>query len=432
MPSRYYYDTSAGGYKTTKYGTKGTGVWRDRRTGKIIQLGNRIRNSNGDYIQLNSDGSVTKLYDAKTTKFTRGKDNRTLASQMDIDNIKSNHIQQNGSWRRNTTNSLNKDTGLRNNKNIYKSTVDNKWHFFNSSSPVRFVNNKAGTQQQYNKLIPQQSSQVQQDIPWYERMKNTAFTNGNQLWDNLKDAGSTLVHGNAFSGKDWMHLIGGVARAGTNVLGATLGALSSGIINPNSEVAQVMQGIGSVFDVGKDAEFLRSVGGRIIGEDPDFYAPWDPRNTGFSNSRHWSWLGGEQERKDLNDSANFALSIFGLKGLGSSAKAALSVPSTINTMKTGFKTATGVVGKTKAVVNPFIENQGFSMIPGVSQVQSGVRAVNNVKDIFAPNMTIGQRLGNAIAAPLNAVTASDPYAYLYGANPSGAFTVSQSLNNNQQ
>lgn len=29
--------------------------------GRTIRLGNRILNSNGDYIQLNSDGTVTKV-----------------------------------------------------------------------------------------------------------------------------------------------------------------------------------------------------------------------------------------------------------------------------------------------------------------------------------------------------------------------------------
>lgn len=49
-------------YKTSSGKTYGSGVWR-REDGTIIPMGNRIRNSDGSYLQLNSDGTSTKLYD---------------------------------------------------------------------------------------------------------------------------------------------------------------------------------------------------------------------------------------------------------------------------------------------------------------------------------------------------------------------------------
>lgn len=58
-----------------KYGKKiGKGVWFDDTDGdgkftnkdRLIQLGNRIRNKNGDYVQLNSDGTMSRVYDAKS------------------------------------------------------------------------------------------------------------------------------------------------------------------------------------------------------------------------------------------------------------------------------------------------------------------------------------------------------------------------------
>ena len=49
-------------YKGANGKTYGKGVWR-REDGSIIPMGNRIRNSDGSYLQLNSDGTSTKLYD---------------------------------------------------------------------------------------------------------------------------------------------------------------------------------------------------------------------------------------------------------------------------------------------------------------------------------------------------------------------------------
>lgn len=58
-----------------KYGKKiGKGIWFDDTDGdgkftnkdRLIQLGNRIRNKNGDYVQLNSDGTMSRVYDAKS------------------------------------------------------------------------------------------------------------------------------------------------------------------------------------------------------------------------------------------------------------------------------------------------------------------------------------------------------------------------------
>lgn len=49
-------------YKSANGKTYGKGVWR-REDGSIIPMGNRIKNSDGSYLQLNSDGTSTKLYD---------------------------------------------------------------------------------------------------------------------------------------------------------------------------------------------------------------------------------------------------------------------------------------------------------------------------------------------------------------------------------
>ena len=60
----FYFDTSQ--RYTDKSGKQyGKGVWKNS-TGKLISSGNRIRQSNGNYIQLNSDGTITTLYNAKT------------------------------------------------------------------------------------------------------------------------------------------------------------------------------------------------------------------------------------------------------------------------------------------------------------------------------------------------------------------------------
>ena len=152
----FYFDTSQRYIgKSGKQYRKG--VWKTS-TGKLISLGNRIRQANGNYIQLNSDGTITTLYNAKTRQFTKGNNGKLLVDANTVNNIKANHIYQNGSWRRNTNNKLNKDTGVQPNKNIYKSTVDNKWHFFNSNDPVTWVNGKALNSQQ----VKQHNQHVQQ------------------------------------------------------------------------------------------------------------------------------------------------------------------------------------------------------------------------------------------------------------------------------
>ena len=59
--------------------------------GQRIRLGNRIKNSDGSYLQLNSDVTSTKLYDDKTKRFTRGANNKLLVNSQDMDNIKHKH-----------------------------------------------------------------------------------------------------------------------------------------------------------------------------------------------------------------------------------------------------------------------------------------------------------------------------------------------------
>lgn len=57
------------GIKNWKTYTGKKGSWY--KDGKLVELGNRIKNSDGSYVQLNSDGSVTKLYNPKTGAFDK-------------------------------------------------------------------------------------------------------------------------------------------------------------------------------------------------------------------------------------------------------------------------------------------------------------------------------------------------------------------------
>lgn len=101
--------------------------------GRIIRLGNRILNSNGDYIQLNSDGTVTKVgsvskgLDQNYLNYLK-KHNLKINTTLEDNAMKSGLINQNGQWGKNSTDTKTK-TKIINNK-TYFLAKDGKYRNF--------------------------------------------------------------------------------------------------------------------------------------------------------------------------------------------------------------------------------------------------------------------------------------------------------------
>lgn len=127
----------------------GQGVWYRKSTGEIIPLRNRIKNTDGSYIQLNSDGSITKLSD-KQGNLTKG--GQTL-SDTDKTAIQNKLIygreairNKNNSFSRKTTGNrtwdidTNRKLTKRNGQNVYQDSNGNYLKSENNKSYI--YNNK--------------------------------------------------------------------------------------------------------------------------------------------------------------------------------------------------------------------------------------------------------------------------------------------------
>ena len=101
--------------------------WK-RADGSQIRLGNRILTKTGDYIQLNSDGTVTKIGTKGkgiTKEWAAEAKRRKIDSTLDNQAIMSGLINQNGRWR---PDSNDKTTRIKNeNGNSYFLGRDNIW-----------------------------------------------------------------------------------------------------------------------------------------------------------------------------------------------------------------------------------------------------------------------------------------------------------------
>lgn len=127
----------------------GQGVWYRKSTGEIIPLKNRIKNTDGSYVQLNSDGSITKLSD-KQGNLTKG--GQTL-SDTDKTAIQNKLIygreavkNKNNSFSRKTTGNrtwdidTNRKLIKRNGQNVYQDSNGNYLKSENNKSYI--YNNK--------------------------------------------------------------------------------------------------------------------------------------------------------------------------------------------------------------------------------------------------------------------------------------------------
>lgn len=373
--------------------------------GQRIRLGNRIKNSDGSYLQLNSDGTSTKLYDDKTKRFTRGANNKLLVNRQDMDNIKAQHVFQNNKWRKDSVESANrpyiqiKPQIIRpNNVNPNISTDDNDT-FLDKNHTLRKL---------YHKYAPKDTNS--------NFMKNINLAYDDII--NYSNRNQTL--------KGRLRAMGDQARFINHGLAAIIGAPLNSIL-PESSKETIGQ-IGSVLDPSK----LINTAGYAV-RNGSWRAPWDKNNTGFlDRSVFGDGWGDTGTRQDLNDIGNAVTSVIGLKGAGSAAKGAVSgirSASKIGTQAAKDVVTSGIKTAAKNTVKNISQAKDLDFVPVLSNIRSGSRMARNIKNTFSPIRTtqaLGARkyLGNVAAPMWHYTMAADPMSFMYAGNPVSMKTYS--------
>lgn len=356
--------------------------------GQRIRLGNRIKNSDGSYLQLNSDGTSTKLYDDKTKRFTRGANNKLLVNRQDMDNIKAQHVFQNNKWRNDSVASANRP---------------------------------------YIQSKPQISKPTKQVTA--EKIYDPKTTDNNFVRNlNLaSDDARNFMYRNPFTNKGATRAMGDASRFVNHILAGTVGAALNKVL-PDSSKEFIGQA-GKALDPSK----LANTAGYAI-QTGQWRAPWDSNNKGFHDRSIFSdqWLGDDEDRQDLTDFGNAVTSVIGLKGAGSAAKGAVSgirSASKIGAQAAKDVVTSGVKTAAKSTVKNISQAKDLDFVPVLSNIRSGSRMARNIKNTFSPIRTtqaLGARkyLGNVAAPMWHYTMAADPMSFMYAGNPVSMKTYS--------
>lgn len=356
--------------------------------GQRIRLGNRIKNSDGSYLQLNSDGTSTKLYDDKTKKFTRGTDNKLLVNRQDMDNIKAQHVFQNNKWRNDSVASANRP-------------------YIQSKPQISKPTNQVTTGRIYDP----------------KTTDNDFVRNLNLASDDARN----FMYRNPFTTKGATRAMGDASRFVNHVLAGTVGAALNKVL-PDSSKEFIGQA-GKILDPSK----LANTAGYAI-QTGQWRAPWDSNNKGFHDRSIFSdqWLGDDEERQDLTDFGNAITSVIGLKGAGSAAKGAVSgirSASKIGAQAAKDVVTSGIKTAAKNTVKNISQAKDLDFVPVLSNIRSGSRMARNIKNTFSPVRTtqaLGARryLGNVAAPMWHYTMAADPMSFMYAGNPVSMKTYS--------
>lgn len=356
--------------------------------GQRIRLGNRIKNSDGSYLQLNSDGTSTKLYDDKTKRFTRGANNKLLVNRQDMDNIKAQHVFQNNKWRNDSVASANRP---------------------------------------YIQSKPQISKPTKQVTA--EKIYDPKTTDNNFVRNlNLaSDDARNFMYRNPFTNKGATRAMGDASRFVNHILAGTVGAALNKVL-PDSSKEFIGQA-GKVLDPSK----LANTAGYVI-QTGQWRAPWDSNNKGFHDRSIFSdqWWGDDEDRQDLTDFGNAVTSVISLKGAGSAAKGAVSgirSASKIGAQAAKDVVTSGVKTAAKNTVKNISQAKDLDFVPVLSNIRSGSRMARNIKNTFSPIRTtqaLGARkyLGNVAAPMWHYTMAADPMSFMYAGNPVSMKTYS--------
>lgn len=356
--------------------------------GQRIRLGNRIKNSDGSYLQLNSDGTSTKLYDDKTKRFTRGANNKLLVNRQDMDNIKAQHVFQNNKWRNDSVASANRP---------------------------------------YIQSKPQISKPTKQVTA--EKIYDPKTTDNNFVRNlNLaSDDARNFMYRNPFTNKGATRAMGDASRFVNHVLAGTVGTVINSVIPESSK--EFIGQAGKVLDPSK----LANTAGYAI-QTGQWRAPWDSNNKGFHDRSIFSdqWWGDDEDRQDLTDFGNAVTSVIGLKGAGSAAKGAVSgirSASKIGAQAAKDVVTSGIKTAAKNTVKNISQAKDLDFVPVLSNIRSGSRMARNIKNTFSPIRTtqaLGARkyLGNVAAPMWHYTMAADPMSFMYAGNPVSMKTYS--------
>ena len=193
--------------------------------------------------------------------------------------------------------------------------------------------------------------------------------------------------------------LGDISRTGNAVLGGTIGTALQ-LLLPQ-KVEREAGNLGQYLDLGKDVNSVRS----YLTPGEEGILPDDPRNKGFAD-QNFAWTGlDEQQRRNINDDANFAMAILGTKG-----------------MKGGVsRLKTGVSGMVRDGVGTTLKNSWkpiMSHTPGAANLYQAGSALNSVRRALAPKRLggaegIGSRSANVGKAAFQGLMASDPTMALY-------------------
>lgn len=356
--------------------------------GQRIRLGNRIKNSDGSYLQLNSDGTSTKLYDDKTKRFTRGANNKLLVNRQDMDNIKAQHVFQNNKWRNDSVASANRP---------------------------------------YIQSKPQISKPTKQVTA--EKIYDPKTTDNNFVRNlNLaSDDARNFMYRNPFTNKGATRAMGDASRFVNHILAGTVGAALNKVLPESSK--EFIGQAGKALDPSK----LANTAGYAI-QTGQWRAPWDSNNKGFHDRSIFSdqWWGDDEDRQDLTDFGNAVTSVIGLKGAGSAAKGAVSgirSASKIGAQAAKDVVTSGVKTAAKNTVKNISQAKDLDFVPVLSNIRSGSRMARNIKNTFSPIRTtqaLGARkyLGNVAAPMWHYTMAADPMSFMYAGNPVSMKTYS--------
>ena len=356
--------------------------------GQRIRLGNRIKNSDGSYLQLNSDGTSTKLYDDKTKRFTRGANNKLLVNRQDMDNIKAQHVFQNNKWRNDSVESANRP---------------------------------------YIQSKPQISKPTKQVTA--EKIYDPKTTDNNFVRNlNLaSDDARNFMYRNPFTNKGATRAMGDASRFVNHILAGTVGAALNKVLPESSK--EFIGQAGKALDPSK----LANTAGYAI-QTGQWRAPWDSNNKGFHDRSIFSdqLLGDDEDRQDLTDFGNAVTSVIGLKGAGSAAKGAVSgirSASKIGAQAAKDVVTSGVKTAAKNTVKNISQAKDLDFVPVLSNIRSGSRMARNIKNTFSPIRTtqaLGARkyLGNVAAPMWHYTMAADPMSFMYAGNPVSMKTYS--------
>lgn len=356
--------------------------------GQRIRLGNRIKNSDGSYLQLNSDGTSTKLYDDKTKRFTRGANNKLLVNRQDMDNIKAQHVFQNNKWRNDSVESANRP---------------------------------------YIQSKPQISKPTKQVTA--EKIYDPKNTDNNFVRNlNLaSDDARNFMYRNPFTNKGATRAMGDASRFVNHILAGTVGAALNKVLPESSK--EFIGQAGKALDPSK----LANTAGYAI-QTGQWRAPWDSNNKGFHDRSIFSdqWWGDDEDRQDLTDFGNAVTSVIGLKGASSAAKGAVSgirSASKIGTQAAKDVVTSGIKTAAKNTVKNISQAKDLDFVPVLSNIRSGSRMARNIKNTFSPIRTtqaLGARkyLGNVAAPMWHYTMAADPMSFMYAGNPVSMKTYS--------